>query len=434
VKLKGILVLKYHDETGSEILAQYPPNCLDELRIPERRISTLFEQTASKKAPPQFTQININKDIDILELYTGYSEISYIGLPDHGIVVLISASTTISGEFEGMVRRIAHDLLPRLNETSFQHILKDYFELLENEELNPYRQGDSLQPVQQEENASEEPAQDSIKGELMETKGFLQEGQVDKMDQEKKVDLIANPIPPEPTDEEQETWWKHVENQEIKANIEQLLEKISEQGEKIKDLSKYIIQVRTEKTNLEDKISLLEKKIDLQRGTIQELTEEKTQVARENEKLKDTISNLTRKIEELSKEINNKEKEIIKLNADLKEKDQMKEKFAEIEVLNSENETLKQKINELIEEKVNLNGQISNLTHALETLKEENNLHLDALASLKIEIKALRDKISEKEKERDGREEQLIELKKEIKVLRRERDHYKDIIKKNKLL
>ncbi|MHA2475392.1 MAG: hypothetical protein ACXAES_19410 [Promethearchaeota archaeon] len=28
----------------------------------------------------------------------------------------------------------------------------------------------------------------------------------------------------------------------------------------------------------------------------------------------------------------------------------------------------------------------------------------------------------------------LIELKKELKVLRRERDHYKEIIKKNKLL
>ncbi|MHA1763338.1 MAG: hypothetical protein ACTSYC_06205 [Promethearchaeota archaeon] len=389
MELKGILILGYHEEAGSAIVAQYPPDLLNELDIPESRILTIFEQTANKRGSPQFTQVNISKDTDMLELYTGSSKEFHIGIPDYGIVVLISSSDTISREFEGMIRRIAHNLLPQINEASFRNVLKDYFELLENEELSPYWKEDSFQEVKQEASEAAISSQESDENELR------------KLGSEE---------------------------------IELMVEKITEQGEKIKDLSKYIIQMRTEKNEMEEKVLLLEKKIDLQKATIQELNEEKNKLESENGQLKDTISNLTRKIEELSKEIEGKEKEIEKLTTDLKEKDKLKELIAEMEVLKSENETFKQKMKALLEEKEQLNGGIRNLSRALETLKEENNLHLDAMTSMKMEIKNLKDMLSAKEKERDSREEEIIELKKEIKVLRRERDHYKEIIKKNKLL
>jgi len=49
-------------------------------------------------------------------------------------------------------------------------------------------------------------------------------------------------------------------------------------------------------------------------------------------------------------------------------------------------------------------------------------------------MRTLRQQISSGNSDKGKKKDDIVEMKKELKVLRRERDHYKEIIKKNKLL
>jgi FtsZ-binding cell division protein ZapB len=59
---------------------------------------------------------------------------------------------------------------------------------------------------------------------------------------------------------------------------------------------------------------------------------------------------------------------------------------------------------------------------------------LDTITALKLELKQLKDKLASEGTPQKRTTDRIIELKKEIKVLRRERDHYKAIVKENDLL
>ncbi|GAH77711.1 unnamed protein product, partial [marine sediment metagenome] len=54
--------------------------------------------------------------------------------------------------------------------------------------------------------------------------------------------------------------------------------------------------------------------------------------------------------------------------------------------------------------------------------------------NLKLDAKNLKSKISSIDEEKEKIKDQSLDLKKEVKVLRRERDHYKKIVKDNNLL
>ena len=82
------------------------------------------------------------------------------------------------------------------------------------------------------------------------------------------------------------------------------------------------------------------------------------------------------------------------------------------------------KINELIKEIDKKDRDINDLNKEIEN-------HIDSITTLKIEIRNFK---SNGKKEDESRKDELIDMKKEIKVLRRERDHYKKIVKDNDLL
>ncbi len=65
---------------------------------------------------------------------------------------------------------------------------------------------------------------------------------------------------------------------------------------------------------------------------------------------------------------------------------------------------------------------------------KDNDRHLDSIVNLKLKLRELRNKISSEVDVQENLKEVTIDLKKEIKVLRRERDHYKEIIKKKNLI
>ncbi len=438
--MKGILILGSDKKYGSMVLAQYPPKFLKDLGIPESRVLSLFDQIINKEIPPQYTQMSIGKDLDIIEFYTGYSIISHVGRPNYEIAVLLSESDVIPKDFEGMLRRMAHDLLPQLNEPGFPLVLKDYFELLENGEIGTYWELDSLDESLKSE---EEKEEEEIETNDERIENHINDKEVDVKTESDSTTLdnpsiIAAPKSYSKDEFEIESILSGIEDEEIRNKVNQLHRLSKESNEKINKLTIDLIGFKAEKKNSDNRISLLEKKIDLQKQTIEELSNKNDQVSEEDLKLNDQINELKEKIEGFLKTIDEKEQKVSDLEEQLREKghefENLREEYKEIDVVKEENEKLMKEKNILIEEKAKITERIENLKESIKKVKEENNLHLDTIASMKIEIKNLKENLTSQENSKGSRNDEIIELKKEVKVLRRERDHYKEIIKRENLL
>ncbi len=96
---------------------------------------------------------------------------------------------------------------------------------------------------------------------------------------------------------------------------------------------------------------------------------------------------------------------------------------------------------DLITINVGLNSEIEKLEKEFKKLKNEVEksqnqitIHIDTITDLKLQAKTLKSKISSGNEEKEKLKDQSLDLKKEVKVLRRERDHYKKIVKENNLL
>ena len=81
-----------------------------------------------------------------------------------------------------------------------------------------------------------------------------------------------------------------------------------------------------------------------------------------------------------------------------------------------------------------LNETNKNLKFQVLKANRENEAHLDTITNLKLEMRKLKQPIHSDSTDKGKKKDDIIDLKKELKVLRRERDHYKEIVKKNKLL
>ena len=96
-------------------------------------------------------------------------------------------------------------------------------------------------------------------------------------------------------------------------------------------------------------------------------------------------------------------------------------------MIKSQNQTISDEISKLNETNKNLKFQVLKANR-------ENESHLDTITNLKLEIRELKQPISSEKIAKGIKKDDIIDMKKELKVLRRERDHYKDLVKKNKLL
>jgi len=71
-----------------------------------------------------------------------------------------------------------------------------------------------------------------------------------------------------------------------------------------------------------------------------------------------------------------------------------------------------------------------------QVLKErrESESHLETINNLRLAQRNIQQQIDSKTSGKKKGKDDIVEMKKELKVLRRERDHYQEIVKKNKLL
>jgi uncharacterized coiled-coil DUF342 family protein len=119
---------------------QYPENVCEELEISTSGLLSLFEQHKTVKTGPNYLEMQIKRNVSVASFFTGHASRSFLGKPDHSITIFLSDDDILPKTFEGQVRRIAFELLPKRDEPDFLDQFVKYFELLKKGELDPYYQ------------------------------------------------------------------------------------------------------------------------------------------------------------------------------------------------------------------------------------------------------------------------------------------------------
>ena len=348
------MILKLSEGSEPTVDIQYPENICDELQISTSGLLSLFEQHKNVKTGPNYLEMQIKRNVSVASFFTGHSNRSFLGKPEHSITIFLSDDDTLPNTFEGQVRRIAFELLPKRQDQDFYEHFVQYFELLKRGELDPYYQ------------------------------------QILELTQ----DLSSK-----------------------KGRIDDLAQKVSLL---VSDRSDHLRNVEA----LKDEINGLYTKMDNWSAQMAELNEYN--------------ASLTMKIKELNKitteqknQLIQKDSQIANLNSILKDKSEIEEGaeklLEQIKIIKSEDQNLSQQIS-------NLNETNKKLKFQVLKANRENEAHLETITNLRSEISDLKQQISYEDIEIGEEEDDILEMKKELKVLRRERDHYKEIVKKNKLL
>jgi uncharacterized coiled-coil DUF342 family protein len=352
--LRGIVILNLSEGSEPTIDIQYPDDICDILQISTSGLLSLFEQHKNVKTGPNYLEMQIKRNVSVASFFTGHSNRSFLGKPDHSITIFLSDDDTLPKTFEGQVRRIAFELLPKRENPDFLDQFIEYFELLKTGELDPYYQ--QMVELTQDLSSKRERIDD-----LAQKVSLLVS---DRSDHLRNVDALK--------DEINELYTK-MDNWSVQ--MAELNEYNASLTMKIKELNQLSTQ---QKTQLEQK--------DIQISNLGNILSEKSEIEDGAEKL---------------------------LN--------------QIKIIKSQKLTLSDEISSLNETNKNLKFQVLKASR-------ENENHLDTITNLKLEIRELNQSLSSDTTSIGKKKDDIIDLKKELKLLRRERDHYREIVKKNKLL
>jgi uncharacterized coiled-coil DUF342 family protein len=348
------VILNLSEGSEPTVDIQYPENICDELQISTSGLLSLFEQHKNVKTGPNYLEMQIKRNVSVASFFTGHSNRSFLGKPEHSIAIFLSDDDTLPNTFEGQVRRIAFELLPKRQDPDFYEQFVQYYELLKKGELDPYYQ-----------------------------------------------------------------------------QILELTQDLSSKKEKIDDLAHKVSLLVSDRSDHLRNVDALKDEIN---GLYTKMDNWSAQMAELNE----YNASLTMKIKELNKtttqqknQIIQKDTQIANLNSILNDKSEIEESaeklLDQIKRVKSENQNLSQEISKLNETNKNLKFQVLKANR-------ENESHLGTITNLKLETRELRQQISYENSDKSKKVDDIVEMKKELKVLRRERDHYKEIVKKNNLL
>ncbi|MFX1237292.1 MAG: hypothetical protein ACFFAS_05760 [Promethearchaeota archaeon] len=398
----GILIIGYNEKSGPYLDLQIPSLLCELKDIDLSSLKDLYQESRNRMEGPNFYKKEIKENITTYYFYTGYSALHYVGRPGYAIFTLFSDDNEIPELIEGMLRRVAHELLPQKEASTFTSLFQDYYELLKNEELGEFweeigeKQDIPIQAIKKMESKIEEDSKDSQQIENI------------KEEYENKINVLS------------------LEINELKEKTDNLTTALHEAKEESDHKDSVINQLEKEIINLK----AIEQESIKQANIINEKTQEIAE-------LKAIVEKSEAQAEELAKlkdimVISKKQSEDLEKQA--RELDDLK---AELEIVKKENEELQDKsrnVDQITNEKEEIKLELKIAKADLETLKRETNNFLSTITDLKLELKKKKEELASGKQDKKVINDDMINMKKEIKVLRRERDHYKNIVKEKNLL
>jgi len=392
--VKGIIILGFEENSETRIDTQFPSNICEFLGVTPEILKGLVELHMDKKMEPNYIQVALEDEVNVASFYSGFSFRHYVGNPNFAVCIFLSQDDVLSNEFEGMMRRIAHELLPKREALNFDDILGQYYEMLKKEELLPYWE-------------------EIIEGETsIITANKKEEKKEEKKSEDFKPDLEREEV-------------------DIKAKNIELQNLLDEKKSKIRELTRKYTELVSENTKISEEIQSHKEEISEQYIKLEKWSQQMADLNQNNAKLMDDIKILNQKIHERDDFLKEKERKIETLSM----------KLTGVEEVEDETEKWLQEKEDLKKINLGLNTKLEKVEKAnrsllndIDKLKSQITVHIDSITSLKLEVKNIKANISTKEKEKESSKEEIFDLKKEIKVLRRERDHYRKIVKEKNLL
>lgn len=401
--MKGIAILTFDENSKPNIVTQFPINLTEFLKLKSDSLQKLSKAHLQKKMEPNFIKLKLENGLSVVSFYTGFSFRHYVGKPNFAISIFISENDAIHEDIEGMMRKMAHELLPKREALNFDDLLEKYYEMLKKEEILPYWE-------------------EIIEGETSVIK--VKEKEEEKKKVEELEEMEEKKIEDTGPDFSQNIL-------ELKSKNAELQNLLDEKKSKIRELTRKYTELDSENTKKSEEIQSCKEEISEQYIKLESWSQQMADLNQNNAKLMDDIKILNQKIDERDEFLKEKERKIESLSKKLKA----------IEEVEKESGKLLQEKEDLKEINLGLNSEVEklekinrNIKNEIVRLKGQITVHIDSITSLKLEVKNAKAEVSAKETEKNTIKEQIFDLKKEIKILRRERDHYRRIVKEKNLL
>ena len=406
--MKGIIVLGFNEKSEIHIETQYPSNICEFLGITPDVLKALAMVHMDKKMEPHFAEILLNNDVYLNSFYSGFSFRHYVGKPNFAICVFLSQEDVSNTDLEGMLRRIAHELLPKREALNFDDILGQYFSMLKNSELSTY-----WEEIIEGETSVVEANKSEGEKQITKVNKVLENGKEGNLEPEGDYLIKTN------------------ENDEIQNKNRELEALLEEKKSKIRELTRKYTEVVSEKTKYEEEIQSLKNEISEQYIKLEKWSQQMADLNQNNAKLIDDLKILNQKIYERDEFIKEKEKGIESLTNKLTGVEELEVKTEKVLQEKEDLKNINIGLSSELDESENIRKKLLNEIDKLENL---NSVHIGSLTALKLDMKNLKSEIKTKENEKETVKDQILDLKKEIKILRRERDHYRKIVKEKNLL
>ena len=406
--MKGTIIVGFEENSETHIDTQFPINICEFLGVTPNLLKDLVEHHLNKKMEPNYIEMKIDDEISVASFYSGFSFRHYVGKPNFAIIIFLSQDDVLSNEFEGMMRRIAHELLPKREALNFDDILGQYYEMLKKEELTSYWEeiieGETSVIVvkKKEEEKQDAEENEDAKGEMVE----------EQMNEVSSANFLQ-------------------ENEDLKAEITELQNLLEEKKSKIRELTRKFTELKSENTTKTEEIQSFKEEISEQYIKLEKWSQQMADLNENNAKLMNDVKNLNQKIIERDDFLKEKERKIEELTGKLTGEEEFEEKASIMLQEKKDLITINVSLNSEIEK---LEKEFKNLKNEVEKSQNQITIHIDTITDLKLDAKTLKSKISSIDEEKEKLKDQSLDLKKEVKVLRRERDHYKKIVKENNLL
>ena len=402
--MKGIIIIAFNENLEASIDKQFPSNLMEFLKISPETLNDLSDYHKKRKMEPNFIQIKLKDEFNVASFYSGFSFRHYVGIPNFAVTIFLSDDDQLSPEFEGMMRRITHELLPKRDALNFDDILGKYYTMLKERELTPYWE----EIIEGESNVlqgkEQEAVTDNEKEEVLE-------------DKEKEVS------------EQEET--SSFEMEKLLGKNEELELLLEEKSNKIRELTRKFTDLTSEKNQSDEELDTLKDELSEQYIKLEKWNEQITVLNENNANLIGEVKDLNEIIAQKDNQIAIKDKQVKELKQDIED----------VKKIEKEAEKLLQEIQDLKTINKGLNSeiearekQLKEKSSQIEKSKLSSNQNLDTITGLKMEVKNLKQDANNFEKEKENLTSQIFDLKKEIKILRRERDHYLKLVKDNDLL
>ncbi len=332
------MILNLDKKSELAIDIQYPQNICEELGVTESMLETVFDEHRRVRTGPNYLEMQIKRDLSVASFFTGHSSKHFIGRGDHVITVFISDEDIIPRNFEGQVRRIAFELLPKRKEKKFKELFAKSYNLLEKGELDAYWQ-----------------ERQEFKQELGEKKGRID-------DLAQKVSLLVSDRS------------EHLRNVEaLKSEVSELYSKLENWSGQMAELNEYNATLTAKNRELTRLTNVQKLALDQKEERINNLIAkigDATEIEKGAEKLLIEIRKFRKDNEKLNREINKLNETNKNLKFQLLKSKRDSDSIPELEL---EINKLKDKILGVTNEKENIRHLLTDLQNDIKIVREERD-------------------------------------------------------------